>query len=93
MILHLASCPFSGVSTASYAPNGLEIRGCCTLEVATAYSLYRIYHNQPQKDADVIARQTRNQSILLEYQTGYTLAQLADSYGLSIARVHQIVND
>lgn len=73
-------------------PTGLETPSCCTLRVAIDYSLFRVYYNKPRKNVATIQRQKRNESILLQYQNGYTISELANLYDLSNARIHQILH-
>jgi hypothetical protein len=57
------------------------------------------HHTSLYRDQDVVdyypdrRKMERNQEILAQYQAGTSVSALADKFGISLQRVHQIVND
>lgn len=73
---------------------GIQPRGYCSLEEAISNSLFRLYKGIPSKVQLLRAMQQRNEHIRRRYANGdESIPDLAKVFGLSNARIHQILHD
>jgi hypothetical protein len=72
-------------------PTGSESRGRFNLLTAVVYVLLTAFREQPYLRYSV-TRSERNEEIRTRYLNGYSIPNLAEIYGLSNARIHQILH-
>ena len=71
---------------------GLQPRGYFNLKEAIRASLKRLYYNIPSKIELVLSFELRDEEIRERYAKGESIPKLAVAYGLSNARIHQILH-
>jgi len=77
-------CPYGGYG-AQIAPELNSVAGA-------AFNILKRLYATPLLPDKVMLKAERNKIIRDQYATGKTLKQLADEFGISLQRVHQIVN-